>query len=153
MALVTILWRRCSVYTLAISEWIYAALVLYIRHFWLMFMSQKCRMLVFSVTSLSFFENVWTSTNLGTYVILSDNNSLWCIPRSWNHLHFNLCHLRMTPLRTIPQQVNDTPYTTPAKKGPKIAPRVYCRVLIFSGPLLRTSLNDSLQIVEKPFCR
>jgi len=29
---------------------------------------QNRRMLVFSVTSLSFFENVWTSTNLGPYV-------------------------------------------------------------------------------------
>ena len=69
------------------------------------------------------------------------------------HLHFNLCHLRMTPLRTIPQQVNDVPYTTPAKKGLKIGPRVCCRVLIFSGPLLRISLNDGIQIAEEPFCK
>ena len=63
-----------------------------------------------------------------------------------------LCHLRMTPLCTIPQYVNDAPYTTPAEKGPKIGPRVYCRVLIFSGPLLRTSLNDALQIAVELFC-
>jgi len=31
---------------------------------------QNRRMLVFSVTSLSFFEDVWTSTNLGPYVVL-----------------------------------------------------------------------------------
>jgi len=58
----------------------------------------------------------------------------------------------MTPLYTIPQQVNDALYTTPAKKGPKIGSRVYCRVLIFSGPLLRMILNDGLQIAEVPFC-
>jgi hypothetical protein len=28
-------------------------------------------MLVFSVTSLSFFENIWTSTDLGAYVVLN----------------------------------------------------------------------------------
>ena len=59
----------------------------------------------------------------------------------------------MTPLRTIPQQVNDAPYTTPTKKGPKIGPRAYCGTLIFSGPLLRSILNDSLQIAENPFCQ
>jgi len=52
----------------------------------------------------------------------------------------NLCHLRMTPLRTILQHVNDTPYTTPAKRGLKIDSRAYCRALIFSRPLLRTIL-------------
>jgi len=34
------------------------------------------RMLVFSVTSLSFFENIWTSTNLGTYVVPGGKSSL-----------------------------------------------------------------------------
>jgi len=36
---------------------------------------QNCRMLVFSVTSLSFFENIWTSTNLGPYVVLGGKSS------------------------------------------------------------------------------
>jgi hypothetical protein len=57
----------------------------------------------------------------------------------------------MTPLRAITQDVNDAPYTTPAKKGSKIGSRVYCRLLIFGGPLLRTSLNDGVQIAEEPF--
>jgi len=35
-------------------------------------MSQNCRMLVFSVTSLSFSENVWTKIFLGAYVISED---------------------------------------------------------------------------------
>jgi len=57
----------------------------------------------------------------------------------------------MTPLRAAAQHVKDVPYTTPAEKGPKIGPRVYCILLIFSGPLLRTSLNDSLQVAEELF--
>jgi len=57
----------------------------------------------------------------------------------------------MTPLRTIAQQVNDAPYTTPAKRGPKIGSRAYCGYLIFGGPLLRTSLNDRTQIAEEQF--
>jgi len=69
-----------------------------------------------------------------------------------NYLHFNLCHLRMTPLRAAAQCVNDAPYTTPAKKGPKIGSRAYCGTLIFSGPLLRTSLNAILQIAVAPLC-
>ena len=55
-------------------------------------------MLVFSVTSLSFFENVWTSTNLGPYVAFGGKNSPVesgiCIKY---YLHNNLCHLRITP--------------------------------------------------------
>ena len=47
--------------------------------------------------------------------------------------------------------VKDTPYTTPAEIGPKIGARAYCRHLIFSRPLLRTILNDTLQMVESPF--
>ena len=58
----------------------------------------------------------------------------------------------MTPYRAAPQHVNGTPYTTPAKTGPIIGPRAYCRHVIFSGPLFRIDLNDSLQIAEKPFC-
>ncbi len=69
-----------------------------------------------------------------------------------NHLYFNLCHLRVTPLRTAAQHVNDVPYTTPAKKGPKIGSRAYCGTLIFGGPLLRMSLNTILQIAEAPLC-
>jgi len=57
----------------------------------------------------------------------------------------------MTPLRTIAQQVNDAPYTTPAKRGPKIGSRAYCGHLIFGGPLLRTSLNDRPQIADEQF--
>jgi len=59
----------------------------------------------------------------------------------------------MTPLCTITQYVIDAPYTTPAEKGPKIGPIAYCGTLIFSGPLLRSILNDSLQIAENPFCQ
>jgi len=110
-------------------------------------------MLVFSVTSLSFFENVWTSTNLGPYVAFGGKNSPVesgiCIKY---YLHNNLCHLRITPYDAAIQHVNDTPYTAPAEKGPKIAPRAYCRHVIFSRPLFRTGLNGGLQIAYEAFC-
>ena len=57
----------------------------------------------------------------------------------------------MTPLRTIPQHVNDAPYTTPAKKKSKIGSRAYCRNVISSRPLFRTSLNISLHIAVEQF--
>ncbi|NLI35928.1 MAG: hypothetical protein GX416_05380 [Bacteroidales bacterium] len=69
----------------------------------------------------------------------------------WFHLYNILCHLRMTPYGATAQQVNDAPYTTPARKGLKIGLRAYRRNLIFSGPLLRTSLNGSLQVADWPF--
>jgi hypothetical protein len=57
----------------------------------------------------------------------------------------------MTPYGGGIQQVNGAPHTTPAEKGLKIGPRAYCGHLIFSGPLLRTSLNDGLQIAVGHF--
>jgi predicted metalloenzyme YecM len=56
----------------------------------------------------------------------------------------------MTPLRVILQQVNDTPYTTPAKRGLEIGSRVYCRNVISGRPFFGTNLNRPLQIVEWP---
>ena len=38
-------------------------------------MNQNCRMLVFWVTSLSFSENVWTTTILGTYVVFRETGT------------------------------------------------------------------------------
>ena len=103
---------------------------------------QNCRMFLFSMTSLSFFENIWTPTNLGPYVVLGGNGSpVKAGNRHQIFLHNNLCHLRMTPYGAAIQEVNDAPYTTPAKKGPKIASRAYCRQVIFSGPPLRTILT------------
>ena len=54
----------------------------------------------------------------------------------------------MTPYGAAAQQVNDAPYTAPAKRGTKIGSRAYCGALIFSGPLFRIVLNDSLQIAD-----
>jgi len=54
----------------------------------------------------------------------------------------------MTPYDTIPQQVNDAPDTTPAKRGTKIGSRAYCEHVIFSRPLFRTILNHGLQTSE-----
>ena len=56
----------------------------------------------------------------------------------------------MTPLRAMPQQVNDAPYTTPAKNDPEIDLRAYCRNVISSGPLFRTGLNDRLEASDGP---
>ena len=67
------------------------------------------------------------------------------------HRQQNLCHFGMTPLRTILQQVNDTPYTTPAKIGPKIGARAYCRNVISSRGLFRLDLNTPLQIAVGHF--
>ena len=69
-----------------------------------------------------------------------------------NYLHFNLCHFSMTPYRTITQHINNRPYTTPAKKGPKIDHTAYCRNVISSRGLFRLDLNTPLQIAEHPIC-
>ena len=60
----------------------------------------------------------------------------------------NLCHSRMTPLRTILQHIKDEPYTTPAKRDPKIGTRVYCRNVISDRALFRLDLNVPVQIAE-----
>ncbi len=65
---------------------------------------------------------------------------------------FNLCHFSMTPLRTITQHANDTPYTTPAKRGVKIKPVTHCRNVISSRGLFRLGLNALLQIADCPIC-
>ena len=54
----------------------------------------------------------------------------------------------MTPLRTITQYINDTPYTTPAKRGLKIEARAYCRDVISGRGLFRLDLNTPLQIAD-----
>jgi hypothetical protein len=54
----------------------------------------------------------------------------------------------MTPFRIASQQVNDAPYTTPAKRGPEIWARVYSGNVISSRGLFRIILNDSIQVSE-----
>ena len=54
----------------------------------------------------------------------------------------------MTPLRTIPQHINNTPYTTPAKRGPKIDSTAYSRNVISGRGLFRLDLNGGPQISE-----
>lgn len=62
------------------------------------------------------------------------------------YLYNILCHLRVTPYRTITQEVNGALYTAPAKRGPKIGSRAYREHVIFSRPLFRATLNTALQI-------
>ncbi len=87
--------------------------------------------------------------NLSALKCVNRNNWDW-IKSIWNNISArniisNLCHFRMTPLRAMPQQVNDVPYTTPAKNGPEIDLRAYCRNVISSWPLFRMSLNGRLE--------
>ncbi len=66
-------------------------------------------------------------------------------------IYLDLCHFRMTPLRTIIQHVNDVSYATPAKRDPKIGFVMHCGHVISSRPLFRIILNGALQVSEPHF--
>ena len=54
----------------------------------------------------------------------------------------------MTPLHIVLQRINNTPYTTPTKRGPEIDSVAYCRNVISGRGLFRLVLNVPTQILE-----